>query len=87
MKNYRISLNLLITIVLSLFFFSCDQPKKQFKKSDEEKELKTSIKYAKGFDIQQYSGYKKLIIKSPYPDAEQYQEFILVNDRKTDFEG
>jgi len=87
MKNYKTSLNLLITIVLSLFFFSCNQPKKEFKKNEKNEELKTSIKYAKGFDIQQYNGYKKLIIKSPYPDAEQYQEFILVDDRNTDFEG
>lgn len=87
MKNYKISLYLPITMVVSLFFFSCDRPKSEFKKSNKNVELKTSIKYAKGFDIQVYNGYKKLIIKSPYPDAEQYQEFILVTDRKTDFDG
>ena len=44
-------------------------------------ESETLIKYAKGFDIQEYKGYTKLIIKSPYPDATQYQEFILISDK------
>jgi iron complex transport system substrate-binding protein len=35
------------------------------------------IKYAKGFDIQYFDGYKKLIIKTPYPDANETFEYIL----------
>ena len=43
------------------------------------KEVKQSneIKYAKGFDIKHFSEYKKLIIKSPYPDATESFEYIL----------
>ncbi len=87
MKNSSISLNYLTLIGLFFFIISCDQPNKKVKQSENIKESKTLIKYAKGFDIQQYKGYKKLIIKSPYPDADQYQEFILVADLKTDFDG
>ncbi|MBN4048421.1 ABC transporter substrate-binding protein, partial [Flavobacteriaceae bacterium AH-315-O20] len=45
--------------------------------------FKSSIKYAKGFDIQIFDTYTKLIIKSPYPGAKIQQEFILLksNDR------
>ncbi|MCF6222311.1 MAG: ABC transporter substrate-binding protein [Flavobacteriaceae bacterium] len=40
--------------------------------------FKSSIKYAKGFDIQVFDTYTKLIIKSPYPGAKIKQEFILL---------
>jgi iron complex transport system substrate-binding protein len=87
MKNIRTSL--LYPVCLGLFFviISCTEAKKENNKSQKNKETKTSIKYAKGFDIQINKGYTKLIIKSPYPDAKQYQEFILVSDKKMDFDG
>ena len=45
--------------------FACKQEKK------ENKIIKTKplIKYAKGFEIQKFETYKKLIISSPYPNA------------------
>lgn len=41
---------------------------------------KTLVKYAKGFDIQHVGENKKLIIKNPYPGAEEDQEYLLVTD-------
>ena len=41
---------------------------------------KTSIKYAKGFDIQYFDDLKKLIIKSPYPNASAFEVFYLLNE-------
>ena len=41
-------------------------PESQDKNSSE---VITSIKYAKGFDLQYFNGYNKLIIKDPYPGA------------------
>lgn len=67
--------------------FSCEEKENKAKPSDTINETISSIKYSQGFDIQSYNGYKKLIIKSPYPDADQYQEFVLIVDRKKDFDG
>jgi len=81
--NYR---NLFLPI-LFICFFSCEE-KKEIEVSEKNSiTSKSLIKYAQGFDLQIYKGYKKLIIKSPYPDAEQYQEFVLVSDKKNDFDG
>ncbi len=42
------------------------------------KETSTLIKYAKGFNIQNFNTYTKLIIKSPYLDAKEQFEYILI---------
>ena len=87
MKNSRIPIFYLILSGLLLTVISCNKPKKEIQVNQENNESQTSIKYAKGFDIQIYKGYTKLIIKSPYPDATQYQEFILISDKEMDFDG
>ena len=47
--------------------------------NNDSKETKESIqiKYAKGFDIQYFKNYKKLIIKSPYQNAKEQFEYVL----------
>jgi iron complex transport system substrate-binding protein len=40
------------------------------------------IKHAKGFDIQNFNTYTKLIIKSPYPDAKEQFEYVLIPKEK-----
>ena len=87
MKNSRIPIIHLILLGLLWTVISCNKPKKEIKVNQKDNQSKTSIKYAKGFDIEIYKGYTKLIIKSPYPDATQYQEFILMSDREMDFDG
>ena len=87
MKNSRIPILHLILLGLLWTVISCNKPKKEIKVNQKDNQSKTSIKYAKGFDIEIYKGYTKLIIKSPYPDATQYQEFILMSDREMDFDG
>ncbi|MEL4455143.1 ABC transporter substrate-binding protein [Lutimonas vermicola] len=87
MKKCKIPLGLLTLVMPFLLIISCENPKKEIKTGSEDKYIDTSIKYANGFDIQYFNGYRKLIIKSPYPDAEQYQEFILISDKSKDVEG
>jgi len=83
------TIKLKTAFILSLLILisSCVNSEKESTSNDLIKSTKTSIKYAKGFDIQSYDGYVKLIIKSPYPDAEQYQEFILISNKERDFDG
>lgn len=87
MKNYSRPLFSYLLLILILCFISCNTDEKKSQNTIQKPSPKSLIKYAKGFDVQVFDGYKKLIIKSPYPGAEQYQEFILVSDKKRDFDG
>ncbi|MCF6297008.1 MAG: ABC transporter substrate-binding protein [Flavobacteriaceae bacterium] len=70
---------LFIFLALSLWNLSCKEVNNKTIKNTNSISFLSSIKYAKGFDIQIFDGYKKLIIKSPYPDAKNAQEFILIS--------
>lgn len=87
MKLNALHLKLQLVLLLFVLLSSCSKSKKSVDSILHTSKSKTSIKYAKGFDIQIFNGYKKLIIKSPYPDAEQYQEFILISNKGHDFDG
>jgi iron complex transport system substrate-binding protein len=66
---------------------SCNQSKKVHKHTELKSSYKSTIKYAKGFDIQIFDTHKVLIIKSPYPNANQEQKFILTHrDSQIDFD-
>ncbi len=75
--NTLIKRYLLPFLLLTLFFFSCKKEKIDNKNIEKNKSSYSLIKYAKGFDIQVFDTYKKLIIKTPYPGAKNKQEFIL----------
>ena len=87
MKKPPHKLHLFLFFFLFFLICACNETRQKEKFSAPEPETMKSVKYAKGFDIQNYNGYKKLIIKSPYPDADQYQQFILISDKKMDFDG
>jgi len=61
-------------VFLLVIVFSC----KNEIKTVGEKKPKSSIKYAQGFEIEEFDGYKKLIIKSPYQNSDQEFEYIIV---------
>ena len=73
-----------VYISLLMVIISCKDKELRSSVNIKERSFKSSIKYAKGFDIQDHGTFKKLIIKSPYPDAENYQEFILIRDVNND---
>jgi len=72
-------MKLFVTIFLvSVFLIGCKEnttSKEQYKLHKQSIE----IKYAKGFDIQYFKNYKKLIIKSPYQNSKEQFEYILYN--------
>ncbi|HHC80548.1 MAG TPA: ABC transporter substrate-binding protein, partial [Flavobacteriia bacterium] len=55
-----------LTLLISLLYLitACKQAEKK-----PISVTNTAIKYAKGFTIQSFKDYKKLIIKAPYPNA------------------
>jgi len=65
----------IIFLSLLLLISACKTEKKELVI----KEINTSIKHAKGFDIQSFKNHKKLIIKSPYPDTKEQFEYILIS--------
>lgn len=77
----------LLFMTLIICCYSCEKKENNTNIIKINTQSKYSIDHAQGFDIQYYNGYKKLIIKSPYPDADQYQEFVLVSDKEKDFDG
>lgn len=67
---------ILSLFIISSLFFSCQ------KKSDQKtvtKSIKSTIKYAKGFDIVTIGNQKKLIIKKPYQNAKHEFTYLLGN--------
>lgn len=82
MRNSKILFFLSILSIL----ISC---KKEDVKVDEQNQSDSTIKYAKGFDIVDENGVKKLIIKSAYQNSDEIFEYIIKNksDQKEDIEN
>ena len=72
MKNSKILFFLSILSIL----ISC---KKEAIKVDKKNQPESNIKYAKGFDIVDENGVKKLIIKSAYQNSDEIFEYIIKN--------
>ena len=75
------SLKFATIVFIIIFFYSCQQ-KNQTDSNPKNNYTLSNIKYAKGFEIQQFKTYKKLIIKTPYQNANETFEYILTNNSK-----
>lgn len=53
------------------------------KKKDNKTVNTVNIKYAKGFDIQHFKNYTKLVIKAPYPNSKKVFEFKLITSKNS----
>ncbi|SDS01169.1 iron complex transport system substrate-binding protein [Polaribacter sp. KT25b] len=73
MKNLKITLLFLFLIIS----FSC---KKEVKNVAKKTPIESTIKYAKGFDIVNENGVKKLIIKTAYQNSDEVFEYIIKNN-------
>ena len=71
--------NISFFLMLLFIFFSC---KKEVIKKDTNSRQKSSIKYAKGFDIIEENGVKKLIIKAAYQNSKEVFEYSIIQRRK-----
>lgn len=67
------SINLFLVFLILIGCKENTSPKKQINSPKPPIE----VKHAKGFDIQCFKGYKKLIIKTPYLNAKEQFEYIL----------
>jgi iron complex transport system substrate-binding protein len=75
-----ITYQLLSVLILFVISVSC---KNDVTSKSQLKEInsKSTIKYAKGFEIQSFTNYKKLIIKAPYQNSKETFEFILTKTK------
>jgi len=69
-------LNTISVLLFLLLLFSC---KKEAVKVDQKETAKSTIKYAKGFNIINDHGTKKLIIKNAYQNSKEITEYIIKN--------
>ena len=76
MKNLRITV-LFLFLTIS---FSC---KKEVKNVADKTPIESTIKYAKGFDIVNKNGVKKLIIKTAYQNSDEVFEYIIKKNTGT----
>jgi len=67
--------------VFSILFFLISLSCKKEINTKNSNTTSTKIKYAKGFDILEENGVKKLIIKSAYQNADQAFEYIIKNKK------
>jgi len=67
-------------VLLLVFNFSC---KKEIVKVDKKKPSESTVKYAKGFDIINDNGTKKLIIKAAYHTSNEIFEYEIHNKNST----
>jgi iron complex transport system substrate-binding protein len=77
-KLYRELIYITLFTFLLLISFSC---KKQVVKVDKKNQSESQIKYAKGFDILNENGTKKLIIKSAYQNSAEIFEYLIQNKK------
>ncbi len=70
MKKLKITALFLLLIIS----FSC---KKEVENDAKKTQIESSIKYAKGFDIVNNNGIKKLIIKAAYQNSDKVFEYII----------
>ena len=58
--------------------FSCKKNTASIEVSDEIIGIESSVRYAQGFDLQIFQDISKLVIKRPYPNAQNQEVFYLV---------
>ncbi|WP_156113387.1 ABC transporter substrate-binding protein [Wocania ichthyoenteri] len=67
-------------LLVLLFILSCkNESKEQLTKTVESNQLE--LKYANGFSIKNYSTYKILEIKNPWPKSEKSYRYVLINKK------
>ncbi len=66
-------------VFVAILCIGCQQNKSTKSTNNKPKEL-IKVKYAKGFDIQDFNNSKKLIIKTPYPNAKEQFEYIITTN-------
>ncbi|WP_435132964.1 ABC transporter substrate-binding protein [Formosa sp. A9] len=95
MFGIKISTLKYLFIACALVLFGCKKQSKSTIPETHKAVAATPLKYAKGFSVTNYTGYKVLEIFSPWPESDQSFKFALVdknspvkvNVKQTEFNG
>ncbi|MFY0604488.1 MAG: ABC transporter substrate-binding protein [Flavobacteriaceae bacterium] len=74
-------INNTLAFIFILIFVACKE-NSAYKKAEKNINSSLQIKYAKGFDIQYFKNYKKLIIKSPFLNSKDTIAYTIFTKRK-----
>jgi iron complex transport system substrate-binding protein len=78
MKN----LNLAFTIFLVSLFTACDKPKSNTENKTANSKTTCNITYAKGFKIEHYVDYTKIVVRNPWDTTQTLETYILIDRNK-----
>lgn len=76
----KLFLSKIFAFTLLMLLFSCKKDQKNVE-SEEKINTESTIKYAKGFDIQHFKNYTKLTLKAPYQNSTEIFEFVLTSHK------
>ncbi|MHB1146589.1 MAG: ABC transporter substrate-binding protein [Lutibacter sp.] len=76
----KLSISKIFAVTLLTLLFSCKNDQKNIE-STGKINTESTIKYAKGFDIQHFKNYIKLTVKAPYQNSTEVLEFMLTSDK------
>jgi len=76
----KLFLSKIFALVLLTLLFSCKNDQKSVV-AEVKTNTESTLKYAKGFDIQHFKNYTKLTIKAPYQNSTETFEFVLTKTK------
>ena len=76
----KLSISKICVFSLLILLFSCKNNQKDAESAGKIN-TESTLKYAKGFDIQRFKNYTKLTIKAPYQNSTEVFEFMLTSDK------
>ena len=76
----KLSISKIFAFTLLTMLFSCKNDQKNVE-SEDKINTESTIKYAKGFDIQHFKDYTKLTVKAPYQNSTDVFEFMLTRNK------
>jgi len=74
--------NLLLLLAIILLIISCVNTKKNENKITEGVKTETKINYAKGFKIEHYADYTKIVVRNPWDTTQTLETYILIDRNK-----
>ncbi|EGV43955.1 ABC transporter substrate-binding protein [Bizionia argentinensis JUB59] len=74
---------ILVTLLVSLFFWNCQDKKQKEITVNESIETSINIDYATGFSIENYEQYTILNISNPWPNSEKNYSYLLLTKEQS----
>ncbi len=74
--------NLLLLLVIVLLITACVNTSKNDNKISEGRKIESKINYARGFKIEHYTDYTKIVVRNPWNTTRTLETYILIDRNK-----